>query len=50
MSRSRFSTSRTGRAATQNIEALGLQARIRAQAIDLLDHAQPFPRASTPSG
>jgi len=31
-------------AAAQNIEALGLQARISAQAIDLLDHAQPFPQ------
>jgi ubiquinone/menaquinone biosynthesis C-methylase UbiE len=30
-------------AARQNVERLGLQARIDAQAIDLLDHTQPFP-------
>ncbi|HEV7476849.1 MAG TPA: class I SAM-dependent methyltransferase [Burkholderiales bacterium] len=30
-------------AAKQNVERLGLQARINAKAIDLLDHTQPFP-------
>jgi ubiquinone/menaquinone biosynthesis C-methylase UbiE len=30
-------------AARQNVERLGLQARINAKAIDLLDHTQPFP-------
>jgi ubiquinone/menaquinone biosynthesis C-methylase UbiE len=30
-------------AARQNVERLGLQARIDAKAIDLLDHTQPFP-------
>jgi len=30
-------------AATRNIEQLGLQSRIATQAIDLLDHARPFP-------
>jgi len=31
-------------AARRNIEALGLQFRITTQAIDLLDHTQPFPQ------
>jgi len=31
-------------AARRNIEALGLQSRITTQAIDLLDHTQPFPQ------